>query len=204
MCFLIPGQTQASAYPPCLPQCIATLMACPGFWLDDIKPACSSISFPPFCSFSVFVQNVPPQISSYEQGHLIAANCPPRPRVPETSAAPIGIINKISQEVSEIQEEIPLDRQEIVVQEEPLFRVPKIKKVPRCDCKTVCDSNSPIEYLPTGCDKLRCSCKLSDDTTTTTSEEGVKKRQLYWTYHNKNYPVSVLDPAIDEIDRWIK
>eukprot|EP00915_Cephaloidophora_sp_WS-2016_P006261 GHVH01008247.1.p1 GENE.GHVH01008247.1~~GHVH01008247.1.p1 ORF type:complete len:370 (+),score=35.54 GHVH01008247.1:48-1157(+) len=64
MCYLVPGQSASTAFPPCLPQCILVLLACPGFWMEDIMPACGHISFPPFCSFSVFVQSVPPQVTT--------------------------------------------------------------------------------------------------------------------------------------------
>ncbi|ORM39678.1 uncharacterized protein BXIN_0114 [Babesia sp. Xinjiang] len=66
------------SFPLCFVQCIATLIACPGFWMDDIEIPCHNLSVPPFCSFSVFVNyfRIPPQYSTYDQSHLYPEGCP--------------------------------------------------------------------------------------------------------------------------------
>eukprot|EP00371_Babesia_bovis_P001771 XP_001610418.1 hypothetical protein [Babesia bovis T2Bo] len=65
-------------FPLCFVQCIGTLIACPGFWMDDIEIPCSNLSVPPFCSFSVFVNyfRIPPQYTNYDQSHLYPEGCP--------------------------------------------------------------------------------------------------------------------------------
>lgn len=65
-------------FPICFVQCLATLVACPGFWMDDIQTPCSNLSVPPFCSFSVFLNHsrIPPQYSTYDQSHMYPEGCP--------------------------------------------------------------------------------------------------------------------------------
>lgn len=80
ICWLPIGLRVAETFPICFPQCLATLIACPGFWLQDIEGPCSSVSVPPFCSFSIFINQkiVPPQLTSYDQSHSFPSSCPPR------------------------------------------------------------------------------------------------------------------------------
>ncbi|CRG94447.1 conserved Plasmodium protein, unknown function [Plasmodium gallinaceum] len=78
ICWLPIGLKVAETMPMCFPQCLATLIACPGFWIDDIEGPCSNVSVPPFCSFSIFVNQkiVPPQLTSYDDSHSFPATCP--------------------------------------------------------------------------------------------------------------------------------
>ncbi|XP_053990271.1 uncharacterized protein LOC128882631 isoform X3 [Hylaeus volcanicus] len=78
MCWLPVGLMEAQSFPVCFPQCLLVLVACPGFWLDDILGPCSSVSVPPFCAFSVFVNKnlIPPQYTSYEEQHPYPSECP--------------------------------------------------------------------------------------------------------------------------------
>ncbi|SJK85833.1 conserved Plasmodium protein, unknown function [Babesia microti strain RI] len=78
LCWIPPGISNASTFPLCYVQCLATLVACPGFWLDDIMGPCSDVAIPPFCSFSVFVNHsrVPPQYSSFDDSHPYPPDCP--------------------------------------------------------------------------------------------------------------------------------
>ncbi|KEG01599.1 hypothetical protein YYE_03697 [Plasmodium vinckei vinckei] len=80
ICWLPIGLKVAETMSVCFPQCLATLIACPGFWIDDIEGPCSDASVPPFCSFSIFVNHklIPPQLSSYEGSHLYPKTCPER------------------------------------------------------------------------------------------------------------------------------
>ncbi|KMZ95364.1 hypothetical protein PVMG_05230 [Plasmodium vivax Mauritania I] len=78
ICWMPIGLKVAETMSVCFPQCLATLIACPGFWIDDIEGPCSNASVPPFCSFSVFVNQkiVPPQLTSYDESHDYPATCP--------------------------------------------------------------------------------------------------------------------------------
>ncbi|SOV13183.1 conserved Plasmodium protein, unknown function [Plasmodium sp. gorilla clade G2] len=78
ICWLPIGLKVAETMPICFPQCLATLIACPGFWLDDIEGPCNNTSVPPFCSFSIFVNQklVPPQLTSYDNSHSYPSTCP--------------------------------------------------------------------------------------------------------------------------------
>ncbi|ETB58468.1 hypothetical protein YYC_04064 [Plasmodium yoelii 17X] len=78
ICWLPIGLKVAETMSVCFPQCLATLIACPGFWIDDIEGPCSDASVPPFCSFSIFVNHkiIPPQLSTYEGSHLYPKTCP--------------------------------------------------------------------------------------------------------------------------------
>eukprot|EP00366_Plasmodium_knowlesi_P003650 XP_002261147.1 [Plasmodium knowlesi strain H] len=78
ICWMPIGLKVAETMSVCLPQCLATLIACPGFWIDDIEGPCSNASVPPFCSFSVFVNQkiVPPQLTSYDDSHSYPDTCP--------------------------------------------------------------------------------------------------------------------------------
>ncbi|KYK63565.1 hipothetical protein [Toxoplasma gondii TgCatPRC2] len=78
ICWMPLGLGAGMSMPVCFPQCLATLVACPGFWMDDIEGACSDVSVPPFCSFSVFInqRRIPPQYSSYDESHPFPKECP--------------------------------------------------------------------------------------------------------------------------------
>ncbi|GAW79367.1 hypothetical protein, conserved [Plasmodium gonderi] len=78
ICWLPIGLKVAETMSVCFPQCLATLIACPGFWIDDIEGPCNNASVPPFCSFSVFVNQkiVPPQLTSYDDSHMYPSSCP--------------------------------------------------------------------------------------------------------------------------------
>ncbi|VWU51515.1 conserved protein, unknown function [Hepatocystis sp. ex Piliocolobus tephrosceles] len=78
ICWLPIGLRVAETMSVCFPQCLATLIACPGFWLDDIEGPCSNASVPPFCSFSIFINQkiVPPQLTSYDTSHSYPVTCP--------------------------------------------------------------------------------------------------------------------------------
>ncbi|SBS81091.1 conserved Plasmodium protein, unknown function [Plasmodium ovale curtisi] len=78
ICWLPIGLKVAETMSICFPQCLATLIACPGFWIDDIEGPCSNTSVPPFCSFSIFVNQkiVPPQLTSYDDSHTYPSTCP--------------------------------------------------------------------------------------------------------------------------------
>lgn len=54
--------------PMCFVHCIATLIACPGFWVEDIVDQCQDVSVPPVCSLAVYHKEAPSQASSYEEG----------------------------------------------------------------------------------------------------------------------------------------
>lgn len=78
ICWMPLGLKVQETLPLCFPQCLATLIACPGFWMEDIEGPCSEVSVPPFCSFSIFVNQkiVPPQLVSYDESHSYPATCP--------------------------------------------------------------------------------------------------------------------------------
>ncbi|SBS82121.1 conserved Plasmodium protein, unknown function [Plasmodium malariae] len=78
ICWLPVGLRVSETMSLCFPQCLATLIACPGFWIDDIEGPCSNTSVPPFCSFSIFVNQkiVPPQLTSYDDSHNYPSTCP--------------------------------------------------------------------------------------------------------------------------------
>ncbi|KJP87859.1 hypothetical protein AK88_02463 [Plasmodium fragile] len=78
ICWMPLGLKVAETMSVCFPQCLATLIACPGFWVDDIEGPCSNASVPPFCSFSAFINHkiVPPQLTSYDDSHAYPATCP--------------------------------------------------------------------------------------------------------------------------------
>merc|ERR1712196_333488 len=75
-----PGPTGRS--PMCFTHCLATLVACPGFWVDDIAGECSNVSVPPMCAMAVFKNywTLPPQYTSYEESVApTGATCPQVP-----------------------------------------------------------------------------------------------------------------------------
>merc|ERR1712224_470578 len=55
----------AGRVPMCFYNCISTLVACPGFWLDDVLQPCSLISVPPMCSQAFYWRSPPPQLEDY-------------------------------------------------------------------------------------------------------------------------------------------
>jgi len=67
--------------PLCFLHCIATLVACPGFWITDIMEECSTISAPPMCTAAVFwnLGSLPPQYTTYEEGQPGPVECPAVP-----------------------------------------------------------------------------------------------------------------------------
>ncbi|KAL8271469.1 hypothetical protein Esti_004670 [Eimeria stiedai] len=77
-CWNPSGMMKAMAQPLCFPHCIATLIACPGFWLDDIMGPCSDISIPPFCSFGLFLNHkrIPPLYTTFAEDHPFPRECP--------------------------------------------------------------------------------------------------------------------------------
>ncbi|GIX66205.1 hipothetical protein [Babesia caballi] len=81
-------------FPLCFVQCLATLIACPGFWMDDIAIPCSNLSMPPFCSFSAFINHwrVPPQHTTYDQSHQYPEGCPGYD--PEMADTPMDLYDK--------------------------------------------------------------------------------------------------------------
>jgi len=64
--------------PMCFYHCILTLVACPGFWLEDIAGACTNIGLPPLCSTAVFwnIALLPPQYTSHEDAIPPPVSCP--------------------------------------------------------------------------------------------------------------------------------
>jgi len=62
--------------PMCFLHCVATLIACPGMWVDDLEDICSHVSAPPVCSFAVYAKAAPPQLRSADEGRSSSMNCP--------------------------------------------------------------------------------------------------------------------------------
>jgi len=67
--------------PMCFTHCLATLIACPGMWLEDIMGECMTVSVPPMCSVSVFANYwlLPPQYTSGEAAGAVDQSCPSIP-----------------------------------------------------------------------------------------------------------------------------
>merc|ERR1712137_431957 len=72
---MVPG---VGRMPACVTHCVSTLVACPGFWLEDIMGQCSTVSVPPQCSFALFLNSwlAPPQYESFEESEGKALECP--------------------------------------------------------------------------------------------------------------------------------
>lgn len=64
--------------PVCLHMCVLPLVMCPGLWVEDLLDGCSSVSVPPMCTQTAFVNmwRLPPQYASYDEAHPFAAECP--------------------------------------------------------------------------------------------------------------------------------
>lgn len=67
--------------PMCFTHCLATLIACPGMWLEDIMGECMTVSVPPMCSVSIFANYwlLPPQYASDEAAGAADSSCPSVP-----------------------------------------------------------------------------------------------------------------------------
>jgi len=62
--------------PMCFLHCIATLIACPGMWVDDLEDICMHVSAPPVCSFAAFAKDAPAQLSTGAAAEPTPMNCP--------------------------------------------------------------------------------------------------------------------------------
>lgn len=64
--------------PMCFQYCISTLVACPGFWIDDIAGQCTDVSVPPACSTAFFwrLDMLPPQYTTFEASTATQRECP--------------------------------------------------------------------------------------------------------------------------------
>jgi hypothetical protein len=62
--------------PMCFLHCIATLIACPGMWIDDLEDICQHVSVPPVCSFAVYVKSAPAQLTTHDEAQKYPLNCP--------------------------------------------------------------------------------------------------------------------------------
>jgi hypothetical protein len=64
--------------PMCFVYCISTLVACPGFWIDDIIGQCEDVAAPPVCSTAFFwnLSLLPPQYKGFEGSTATADECP--------------------------------------------------------------------------------------------------------------------------------
>jgi len=73
-----PTSREEMRLPLCFTSCIATLVACPGFWIDDVINQCQDVSVPPMCSMAAFwnVGSVPPQYVTFEDSHRASTSCP--------------------------------------------------------------------------------------------------------------------------------
>jgi len=73
-----PTTKAAQRVPMCFIYCISTLVACPGFWIEDIIGQCEDVSVPPMCSTAFFwnVNLLPPQYVSFEGSLPAVQDCP--------------------------------------------------------------------------------------------------------------------------------
>merc|ERR1719453_1033204 len=71
----------AGRLPLCFFHCIAPLVLCPGFWIEDISGECQMASVPPACTTAVFTNTklLPPQYVSYEDSVSRPLECPQVP-----------------------------------------------------------------------------------------------------------------------------
>lgn len=69
----IPGLGRA---PMCFVHCVATLVACPGLWIDDIADICQDVSVPPVCAMAFYHKASPPQLSSFDESTGYPLRCP--------------------------------------------------------------------------------------------------------------------------------
>jgi hypothetical protein len=72
--------------PLCFTHCLATLIMCPGFWIDDIMGECQNASVPPMCTMAAFWNTalLPPQYSSFEESNPTPQECPVVPAALKT------------------------------------------------------------------------------------------------------------------------
>ena len=77
-CDELVGGCKAVRMPMCFPLCLATLVACPGFWIDDILGPCMSVAVPPKCTMSVYWMfwRIPPQYVDHEAESAPSLDCP--------------------------------------------------------------------------------------------------------------------------------
>eukprot|EP00392_Amoebophrya_sp_AT5.2_P019673 g20621.t1 len=70
--------TPVGRSPLCFTACLATLIACPGFWIQDIQEECSTVSAPPVCTVALFTNfaSLPPQYQTYEESQPAPVECP--------------------------------------------------------------------------------------------------------------------------------
>jgi hypothetical protein len=62
--------------PMCFLHCVATLVACPGMWIDDLEDICTHVSVPPVCSFATYVRPAPHQLTTHDEAEKYPMNCP--------------------------------------------------------------------------------------------------------------------------------
>lgn len=72
--------------PICFTHCLATLVMCPGFWIDDIIGECQNASIPPMCTTALFWNTalLPPQYQSFEDSAPTPLECPTVPNALKT------------------------------------------------------------------------------------------------------------------------
>ncbi len=97
----VQAPSPAGRLPMCFTHCIQTLVACPGFWIDDIASQCMDVSVPPMCSISIFANFwlLPPQYTSYESSLPSGQTCP---QVPASLAGVEGFSNVYDDATSNI------------------------------------------------------------------------------------------------------
>ncbi|BAM38763.1 conserved hypothetical protein [Theileria orientalis strain Shintoku] len=145
----------AQTFPICFPQCLAVLVACPGFWVDDIAGACGSnvsvplvnnilVQMPPMCSFSAFVNHgrIPPQYTTYEASKLYPESCP---KYDANLDLPLDLYNKKDNFHSSIAE----------AAKEKLAKMPLYEKL----IKSLELHYAP-KAKPCDCEKMKVKCKL--------------------------------------------
>lgn len=70
---MAPGMGRA---PMCFLHCVATLIACPGMWVDDLEDICTNVSAPPMCAFATYAKAAPSQLRSFDESQASNMNCP--------------------------------------------------------------------------------------------------------------------------------
>lgn len=80
LCWIPMGLRTSMSFPMCFIHCLLTLVACPGFWIDQIINECTVVAAPPLCSFSLFINHarIPPQYVSFGDSHPYPSICPPK------------------------------------------------------------------------------------------------------------------------------
>lgn len=91
-----PGPT--GRLPMCASHCLATLVACPGMWIDDIIGNCMDVSVMPMCTISAFFNYwlLPPQYKSYEDSSPSSQSCPVVPDSLKSLTADYGVYDDSS------------------------------------------------------------------------------------------------------------